>query len=350
MTSWDHGEDREMLAHHLLLSFAGRMHDDRITRLRFQLAADGADAVADDLASAALAGQLPLTGEEREALLELLGSDSEFRTALEQVEPAPDDVFVPFRFAASPDGHDAETLDELDAGVVAALEDEVEALGLWRAWRYPDHEPGDSEPRRVYLVEVEADDVVADVPAHLQNVLGNLGESDPQVEVFEPEEDLPIYHRHALTSAALIWAAQPAPQIQIAAVFDVVDPHDGPAFHHDRPTIDHETDRERILAYLRGGTTVLSTTAVMDDVVDVTRCGVVPMSFRTDGTWVWTDTVTYYLQEHRLAPDAGLVAHIRACEYEQYPLDWVAMHRVMAFLRQPSLSEPVWTAGAQRAG
>ncbi|HUZ24181.1 MAG TPA: hypothetical protein VMV07_10505 [Streptosporangiaceae bacterium] len=34
--------------------------------------------------------------------------------------------------------------------------------------------------------------------------------------------------------------------------------------------------------------------------------------FRTDGEWIWTDTVEYYLSRHGLAPDAQLTAHIEA--------------------------------------
>jgi hypothetical protein len=38
---------------------------------------------------------------------------------------------------------------------------------------------------------------------------------------------------------------------------------------------------------------------------------VVPTSFRTDGLWIWTDTVAYYLQ-HGMAPDEELAAYIDA--------------------------------------
>jgi hypothetical protein len=50
----------------------------------------------------------------------------------------------------------------------------------------------------------------------------------------------------------------------------------------------------------------------MGDVVDPEAGSVVPMSFRTDGTWIWTDTVEYYLSRHQLAPDAELITHIEA--------------------------------------
>lgn len=68
-------------------------------------------------------------------------------------------------------------------------------------------------------------------------------------------------------------------------------------------------ERERLLRYLSGGVLVLMTSTTMDDVVDP-RCGaVVPLTFRTDGAWVWSEAVVYYLHHH-LIPEADLVAHV----------------------------------------
>ena len=76
--------------------------------------------------------------------------------------------------------------------------------------------------------------------------------------------------------------------------------------------IDDPVDRARLLAYLRGGRRVLTTTAGMNDVLDPAAGAVVPTSLRTDGEWIWTDTVEYYLSRYGLAPDAQLTAHIEA--------------------------------------
>jgi hypothetical protein len=48
------------------------------------------------------------------------------------------------------------------------------------------------------------------------------------------------------------------------------------------------------------------------DVLNPEAGQVVPTSFRSDGEWIWTDTVTYYLEEHGLAADEELAAHIEA--------------------------------------
>jgi hypothetical protein len=107
-------------------------------------------------------------------------------------------------------------------------------------------------------------------------------------------------------------AAETAPEFELAAAFDFADPVTGPGFAPGHPVIDDIGDRERVLGYLRGGTPVLTTTAGMPDILDPAAGPVVPTSFRTDGAWIWTDTVAYYLSRHGLAPDARLAAHIDA--------------------------------------
>jgi hypothetical protein len=100
-----------------------------------------------------------------------------------------------------------------------------------------------------------------------------------------------------------------------------------------------------VVEYLYAGEPLLVTTAQMDDVVDPERGNSVPMNFRTDGTWIWTDTTTYYLEQHRMAPDTDLLEHIRSVRYRMPALDGVALHRAMAVLQAPSEDEPVWTYG-----
>ncbi|MFD7908376.1 hypothetical protein ACFV4G_39810 [Kitasatospora sp. NPDC059747] len=99
---------------------------------------------------------------------------------------------------------------------------------------------------------------------------------------------------------------------RLAAVFDAVDPVTGPGFAPGRPRLAEGPERRAVVRYLRDGAAVLLTPTLMDDVVDPERRGVVPLGFRTDGQWIWTDTVTYYLETHGVAPEPGLLAHVRA--------------------------------------
>jgi hypothetical protein len=111
-------------------------------------------------------------------------------------------------------------------------------------------------------------------------------------------------------------AAAPAdaagPEFELARVFDFADPVTGPGFEPGHRVITDQAERDRLLGYLRGGAMVMTSTARMADVLDPEQGEVVPMTFRTDGTWIWTDTVVYYLDRHGLAPDPLLAVHIEA--------------------------------------
>jgi hypothetical protein len=61
---------------------------------------------------------------------------------------------------------------------------------------------------------------------------------------------------------------------------------------------------ERVLAYLESGTVIRSTAELRDDVVDPRRRAAVPWNFNTDGAWIWSDAIAYYLRVHALAPQA----------------------------------------------
>ena len=99
--------------------------------------------------------------------------------------------------------------------------------------------------------------------------------------------------------------------MRIAVLFDEVHPTDGPRFHANHPRVD-EQESPKLLRYLRTGEPLLLTTGRLEDVFDRARGKVVPMSFRTDGAWVWSDATAYYLETHGLQPDPALVKHIRA--------------------------------------
>ncbi len=105
---------------------------------------------------------------------------------------------------------------------------------------------------------------------------------------------------------------EPEFEFEVARVFDFADPVTGPGFAPDHPKITDPAERDRLLEYLHGGVVVLRNTTRMRDVLDSGAPAVVPMHFRTDGEWIWTDTVEYYLRHHDIAPDARLAAHIGA--------------------------------------
>jgi hypothetical protein len=132
------------------------------------------------------------------------------------------------------------------------------------------------------------------------------------VEIISLDAEPFPYQAAALEESLLLWAAQMEPEFEVARVFDFADPGTGLGFAPDHPVIDDLDERGKLLGYLRSGHPVLTTTATMTDIVDPQAGDVVPTSFRTDGEWIWTDTVQYYLDHHGLAPDAYLTAHIAA--------------------------------------
>ncbi|RSS70774.1 hypothetical protein EF918_26950 [Streptomyces sp. WAC06614] len=133
------------------------------------------------------------------------------------------------------------------------------------------------------------------------------------------------------------------PEFRLAAVFDHVDPRTGPGFAPDHPSVEDPALRDLLVQRLDAGTPVLMTPMLMDDVLDPERRAEVPMNFRTDGRWVWTDTVTYYLARYALAPEPDLFAHLAAPDYDAAaPLARAVVERAVAFvLTPPPEGEPV---------
>jgi hypothetical protein len=97
---------------------------------------------------------------------------------------------------------------------------------------------------------------------------------------------------------------------QQAPVFDRVDAVDGPAFAADHPLIADPSTLDMLLTRLNAGTLILATPALMDDIVDPARGARVPLGFQTDGVWIWTQTIAYYLREYGLAPAGRFLEYL----------------------------------------
>ncbi|GAA4553184.1 hypothetical protein [Amycolatopsis samaneae] len=136
-------------------------------------------------------------------------------------------------------------------------------------------------------------------------------------------------------------------EFTLARVFDVVDPVTGPGFAPEHPRIEDPEELRALLAYLASGTPILVTPSLLDDVLDPDRTAVVPTNFVTDGSWIWTDTVTYYLENHGLAPDPDLLGHIRAQGAVAAPVAADVVGRAVGFVLEPPAAgrSPVWSAG-----
>jgi hypothetical protein len=344
--------------HGLLLLVAGYAPSDIVTSLR-QWLAEGREAeVAAGILAVVAERRLPLSPIDRSVLASIVPDDPAlplivqfesgqlpglmymFRAAL----PAPD-VFggeAPpvLDLTSAPSAWAEGSTDELDRAAVQATELTAGSIALYRSWRYAPPFP----PSRVFLLEADVPpSELARVTAQLQQSLAEAGLADPQVEVYRPDSVLPPYQRFARGAASLLWTAQSdAPPVQLARVFDGADPVTGPRFDPGHPQLIGD-ELELAARYLDSGRPLLTTTERMTDVVEPQRGVVVPMNYRTDGTWVWTDTVTYYLRTYGLSPDPELLAHLRAGGFAMPRVDAVAEHRAMAALYLPAEAEPAWT-------
>ncbi|HEY8371164.1 MAG TPA: hypothetical protein VIL00_00315 [Pseudonocardiaceae bacterium] len=113
--------------------------------------------------------------------------------------------------------------------------------------------------------------------------------------------------------------AQPAGpnELRLAKVFDAM-PDGQPEV--DRPPVP-EGERDRILNYLESAPVVLAARMLDTDLLDPARPEAVPMTYHTDGSWIWAGSVAYYLRTHNLPPEPELVAHIRSRGFQVPQVD-----------------------------
>jgi hypothetical protein len=303
------------IVHDTLLGLAGRVPDDELAVLRTCLADEEYDDFADVLGGALSAGRLTLNPAELTTLQAMCGS-AELDQVRAAAPPEPE-----WRFEPGPNDADVH---ETDAIAVAAAERVGGLLALWRVERV------DPTLRaRVLLGEAAPDGDVIELAAEMQHALAEAGHL-PRVEVFAEGTSLSGYHDAALAVARLVWQAQPRPAVRLARVFDGVGPTVGPYFRHDHPIAGRD-DGARVAAYLRAAEIVLHSPWRGDDIVSPHLTGVVPADFRSDGTWVWPDTVLYYLETYGLAPEPDLARHVLAAGTPG-PLSRLAEHRAHAVL------------------
>jgi hypothetical protein len=100
-----------------------------------------------------------------------------------------------------------------------------------------------------------------------------------------------------------------------ARVFDSIGPSGGPLFSPVRARIVEPERRMRLVGYLSQAPMVLRATGRMPDPLAADAVPRVPLSFRTDGVWVWCEASAYYLDTRGVAPELELLCHIeeQAC-------------------------------------
>jgi hypothetical protein len=352
---------KEMNGHELLLAMAGRIPDSALAAARRLLAHDQTDSAFTLLAEVLGQTAIPLTNAELAAVRILTGNAA--LAVAHSVPAAPEPNFV---FDAYDESGSA-ARNQLDDALVEIAERRGGALmGIWRSWRYPQSnwaEPDQGPPidaredplkaYPVYLIQVDDPGAIQAVAAEVLSVVPESANAG--IEIIAIDQEPPPYQRSALSESLLLWARADEPEFEIARVFDFADPITGPGFESDHRVIDDPVEIERLGAYLRGGYLALVTATTMQDVLDPEAGAVVPASYRTDGRWVWTDSVTYYLDRHGMAPDPRLSEHIEtqiAGGVTVPEVDPETAIEVVNFLLYPAAGEqqaPVWYPGGGRA-
>ncbi len=326
--------DARRAGHWALLRLAGRVPDGLLTTSRGLLAEGRYAEMARVITLAAAGRDLPLHQDDLRCIRGLLDGETGPRLLTGPLvgDPMPRHEFTaaePFT-AGVRSGRRA---DRLDRAAVAAVRAEPAARGVWRTWRV--RAEGYREiAKPVFVVEVDARADAAGIAGRLQDHLTAEGELYPQAEVYEAGDWLPAYQRSARAASELLWAREPDPGVRIASLIDGF-VGVGPGGWQDAEPVEDDAERDRLLAYLEAGTPVLITTARLHDVIDRERGRVVPMSFRTDGVWIWNDISVYYLRTYGFRPDDGLVAHIAANGYTIPQVDGVAEFRAISVLYRP---------------
>ncbi|MFF7415272.1 hypothetical protein [Streptomyces lydicus] len=329
--------------HHLLLGLAGRLHDIALARARDHLAVADRRAFARELTWAVLESAVPLPEDDEDLLAELLEADGQDSGVLDDLPALPvRPVPPPYTFAAHPDGKRAGHADRdlHDQGgapaavAVAAAAALPGARGMWRAWRSPVGE-ATATGRWVQLLETSPGADLPAAAAAVQSALEAAGETAPQVEVYATGDELPWYQIRAREEGELVWAADRTSFIVAPVFSEEAQQNDRPGFPPDHPQIEDPEEVVLIVAYLESGRLLLGCSERLDDVVDPMQDETVPAGIRTDGTWVWSDATTYYLERYGLCPAEGLLDHIRRSQGTAPTVDDTTLHRALIFLTAP---------------
>ena len=102
---------------------------------------------------------------------------------------------------------------------------------------------------------------------------------------------------------------------RFAAVVDEITDEGVAVLAESRGTVEDEAERERIRRYLYAGKLIQTVNGFAVDMFDSTKGQVVPMHTRTDGIWVWSEAVGYYLDAYGLAPEPDFYRFITDHDY-----------------------------------
>jgi hypothetical protein len=84
---------------------------------------------------------------------------------------------------------------------------------------------------------------------------------------------------------------------------------DGPSIVENRGKLSGDAV-SRVVSYLRGGSTLATTGSMADDWFDPSRTDVAPLEVRTDGIWVWSGDLAYYVERYGVQVPHEMLTHM----------------------------------------
>jgi len=82
---------------------------------------------------------------------------------------------------------------------------------------------------------------------------------------------------------------------------------------------DEKSPKAEILRFLEGGSVVLRASGLTEDWLSPDHAAVVPVGFRTDGSWLWSAELAFYLSRHGVVPEPAFVKHMSEAQYVARP-------------------------------
>jgi len=201
-------------------------------------------------------------------------------------------------------------------------------LGLAETRHYAPVAPGGTAERpsgllrRVRIGAVDYDEELGpDGTWHATEALelAALGELDDELVPIDPA---------AADRVAAWWrglADRPAADPRRPRLAMAVEPRPGPRLS--------DQDRIRVAAYLSEAPMVAATFGFDPDPLDPARPEVVPLNLRTDGEWVWSESLAYFALRYGIAPEPDLLAHLARRDYRLPDVDEPALRRAADLLQ-----------------
>ncbi|MBE1533351.1 hypothetical protein [Actinomadura algeriensis] len=106
---------------------------------------------------------------------------------------------------------------------------------------------------------------------------------------------------------------RPAREMPVAKPFDGTAPDGRPQVRRPEVPVG---ERDAMLNYLTKAPIVLAARGFDNDLLDPSQAKDVPLTYHTDGTWIWPGAVGYYLRAHGVPPEPALADHIRRSGFQ----------------------------------